>query len=732
MLALLPLYRRLPREWNVAHLGRRRLSDPEIAHWRDFWKGRGVRYSATASGPTLVITAGGGLPAAKALHYHGRLKPWLLPGAKPLAEPLCRSLAEGGQPQPRDEPCRALWEPYAAEAIARLGLQRSGPGSAAARAELAALAEAKVEPADMPRLAPLEQEAAEAAKPGAVHVALLASAGPPYGLVAAINSTLAHAAAATLPRLRFHVLAPPSEQPALARKLARIFPAEARSLFRAHLSPPLTPHFSPHTPLTRRLSPHTPLHLPRCGSPSPRRPPTSWPSSRPSSAPSACRLRRSSGRSSGSTSPFPQTCAASCCCRRMQLCAPTCRRRPRLEEPSLPFRPASPHPPLSRSAQELASAALHGKAGAAFEDCSVTFDALFNYRHPLFRDRHGRPSCSLDSELLLLDAKAWRKEEAPKQLLELVGFQRRAARRGRSSQSNSRHAPRTHTHARARTHAHDRHTPPPRRPRRNENLFLQPVAALSPHVPAQLLLDKRVLRLPGRWLARGLAREGWSWSEASYWHRLWGLQGVRLPFDVRPVRAVHAAPAPRRASGDALLLRFSGGPMKPWLKRCGGAEAAGAPLCGRSGADCAKLWLRYISEQSLLLAEANEEGSLVAVEGSSARLACVTDLALKKRRAELEALVFDADAAHSRGIERAVVVQAGAPPPPRRARIVYNQTHAGRRGHGHASKPRAASKTSKKREKGSFELPGTALLRGSRPRGGTSSMTSRDARGRER
>jgi len=46
--------------------------------------------------------------------------------------------------------------------------------------------------------------------------------------------------------------------------------------------------------------------------------------------------------------------------------------------------------------------------------------------------------------------------------------------------------------------------------------------------------------------------------------------------------------------------------MKPWLKRCGGAERSGASLCGRGATDCAKLWLNYASEAALKLIEAPE------------------------------------------------------------------------------------------------------------------------------
>jgi hypothetical protein len=185
-------------------------------------------------------------------------------------------------------------------------------------------------------------------------------------------------------------------------------------------------------------------------------------------------------------------------------------------------------------------------------------------------------------------------------------------------------------------------------------------------VPAQLLLDKRALRLPSRWLARGLARDGWTHSEAVYWHQYWGLQGLNIPFSTKPMRAPHVALRPRREAGDALLLRFSGGAVKPWLKRCGGPTASGVPMCGRSGFDCAKLWLRQISEEALRAIEAPEAGPALALSVASAdvlgvRRACVTDLALRKRADEMQALVFDADSAFGpRGMARVAVAGGDA------------------------------------------------------------------------
>ena len=60
--------------------------------------------------------------------------------------------------------------------------------------------------------------------------------------------------------------------------------------------------------------------------------------------------------------------------------------------------------------RELAFLFLDGKPAAAFEDCSLSFESLFNYRHALFKGIHGRSSCSVDPELLVIDLKAWKKE----------------------------------------------------------------------------------------------------------------------------------------------------------------------------------------------------------------------------------------------------------------------------------------------------------------------------------
>ena len=139
---------------------------------------------------------------------------------------------------------------------------------------------------------------------------------------------------------------------------------------------------------------------------------------------------------------------------------------------------------------------------------------------------------------------------------------------------------------------------------------------LTPPVP-----QLAALRLPARWLARGLAREGLSFGELQYWERLWGQQGVRVPLATRPFRAVHATAAAERANGDALLLRFSAGAFRPWLRRCGALAAAAAPARGRPGAptagDCARVWRRFFASSLAALAEAHEVDELLSNEADA-------------------------------------------------------------------------------------------------------------------
>ena len=128
--------------------------------------------------------------------------------------------------------------------------------------------------------------------------------------------------------------------------------------------------------------------------------------------------------------------------------------------------------------------------------------------------------------------------------------------------------------------------------RRTEGLYTSASYAAATAVPLLLALGKRVLKLPARWMARGLGRECWSYGEMGYWQRFWGQQAVTVPLQQAPPRAPHAVLRPSREAGEARLLRFGGGAVKPWLRRC---KASAAPaLCGRPPQDCAKLFWKQL------------------------------------------------------------------------------------------------------------------------------------------
>ena len=338
-------------------------------------------------------------------------------------------------------------------------------------------------------------------------VAIASGSAAPYGAVAAINSTLAHASAATRRRLRIHVFTPADVHDAISRKLGRIFAAGADGV------PSIAVRPAPVERLAKLAS-----RLAAIGVAVP---------------------------------PF---------------------------EMPLLWLPATLGPEVSRAlvladdavlltdAAELHDVALGPKkVGAAIEECATTFETLFNYHHATFNG-HSRSSCAFDAGVATLDLKAWRREDLSTRIIELMGQQR------------------------------------------VDQLYVHGASGLSAAVPTLLALDKRLLRLPSRWLARGLARDSWSHGELAYWQRYWGQQGEKLPFVPRPLRAPHATAAPRREIGDALVLRFSGslfadGRFKPWLRRCSGEAADGAPRCGRRGLDCARLWWRLL-ERALPLVEA--------------------------------------------------------------------------------------------------------------------------------
>jgi hypothetical protein len=343
-------------------------------------------------------------------------------------------------------------------------------------------------------------------------------------------------------------------------------------------------------------------------------------SSHPTRSSSPTLPRRARART---TSPPPQTSDL-----RLALCALTaapCRRAPwhALSPHTCAPRgcvrrsPSQPTPsPRAVGTQLYAAALPSGKVCAVFDDCSVLFESLYNQHHPLFASKHARSSCSFDVRrstrpehahaattrrharplvshspsrrplasfrgraqvsTLLIDVRAWRKDDVSSRLLEVLGTQRRV-----------------------------------------EGLYLQASGGGGElNAPAMLTLDKRALRLPARWLARGLARASLTFGELQYWERLWGQQGVRIPLATSPFRAAHAMPSPERAEGDAMLLRFSGGAYAPWLRRCTARAAAGAPLCGRppmGPADCARVWRRFFAAsltlQRACVAEAGANGT---------------------------------------------------------------------------------------------------------------------------
>ena len=72
---------------------------------------------------------------------------------------------------------------------------------------------------------------------------------------------------------------------------------------------------------------------------------------------------------------------------------------------------------------------------------------------------------------------------------------------------------------------------------RTDGLYQQAKAASADlSVPALLALDKRVV-LAQPLAGKGLGSGGARLSELQYWDRLWGQQGLRVPFATRPFRA---------------------------------------------------------------------------------------------------------------------------------------------------------------------------------------------------
>jgi hypothetical protein len=159
--------------------------------------------------------------------------------------------------------------------------------------------------------------------------------------------------------------------------------------------------------------------------------------------------------------------------------------------------------------------------------------------------------------------------------------------------------------------------------RRTEGLYALPDGAAGLTAPMMLALDKRALKLPSWWLARGLAREAFAYDELRFWQRLYGQDGVSIPFQLQPFRAVHVVRSPARDAANALIVRFSGGPYLPWLRSCSPSVAAHAPRCGRGTAECFRLWRPYLSRALIPLLRDDGAGADAEEDGPVPRLECV-------------------------------------------------------------------------------------------------------------
>ena len=371
-----------------------------------------------------------------------------------------------------------------------------------------------------------------------VHLTVACKAAAPYGLMALLNSTFTHARPATRERLRVHVVArDAASQSLLQAKVHDAFPAAwARHSIRVLVAPG-----------ERLAKLHSRLAQLKADSIDPFVFPQLWlPQLWPTSAKDG--------------------------------------ERP----PSRTLLLADDTLVLTDISELYAVAIPTGKAAAVIEDCAITFETIFNFRHPLFNAKHARSSCAFDAHTLVVDVKQWRRDDMPGRLLDLMGSQRRTE---------------------------GLYLPLPRE--------VQPGGAATDFgAPLLLALDKRALRLPQRWLAAGLARSSLSLGELQYWERLWGQQGIRVPHATHPFRAAHVAAMglPARQSGDALMLRYSGGPHVPWRRRCSPRSQAAAPLCGRpprGPADCADVWDRFFAPHLVPVVQASALRDGVAVEADA-------------------------------------------------------------------------------------------------------------------
>ena len=224
-LALHPLYARLPPASNVAGLGRRRLSESELGFWRDFWARRGRQYQPSVAAPHLVLFETPSPGGAAVLHYSGKFKPWLGGGGGGK-----QGVAECEAPGGARQPCKELWEPYAARALQTLTWRQPTAAGAAARAAAAAVAEAGTDRADVAPLAPLPQEMRAEVARGFMYVAVVSDAEEaPYGVFGMINSSLVHC---TSPK-RLHFMVVAARPELLSRQLGRAFPDASISVLSA-------------------------------------------------------------------------------------------------------------------------------------------------------------------------------------------------------------------------------------------------------------------------------------------------------------------------------------------------------------------------------------------------------------------------------------------------------------------------------------------------------------------
>ena len=549
LLALLPLYAPLPAEWAIGGLGEARprsareeqqatalLADMGVSTVRATASRRRVVPLAVRRKPSAPRARHGDaregeLVAAKALHFSGRWKPWFRADGSISAGGGGAACVAMSSEAASPFPCADLWTPYASAGIAAVGW-RQQTASEAARASLttAIAAVAGGAPDEVETLGPPPLDADAALAPQAmIHVTIVSGDDAPYGLIGAVNSTLAHAGTTTRARLHFHVVCKPGQQASLTSKLGAAFASEVA----ISVVPAPDDKVAKLKPRLAQLGVEAdPLDWPLLWAPHALKP------------------------------DVPRT---------LLLSADTL---------------------VLTDVAELYHVDLRGRTAAVFEDCSTLYESVFNYEHPLFDGKHARSSCAFDASTLVLDLKAWKRDDIAGRLLDLVGTQRRT-----------------------------------------DGLYQQAKAASADlSVPALLALDKRVVRLPSRWLAKGLAREALRLSELQYWDRLWGQQGLRVPFATRPFRAAHVAFAPVRTLGDALLLRYSGGPFKPWLKRCTPALVRAAPLCGRPPRtfDCARVWRRYFSAALIPLVEGRGSGSRSACVPEGMKRMSTTDAPLAR------------------------------------------------------------------------------------------------------